>query len=145
MFCQLWGTVPVARREPESRTGGAPTELEPVGERSEPDGVDRPRWRRPIRDLVRGLACIVLLHVFVVQISVVRGHSMQPSLRDGDRLVVDRLSHHVSGIARFSVIVLRYPRDPNVDFVKRIVGIPGDTTLVSQVIEDSTRCRPNAR
>ena len=84
------------------------------------------RWRRPVRDLLRGLACIALLHVFVVQISVVRGHSMQPSLRDGDRLVVDRLSHLMSQIERFSVVVLRYPCNPDIDFVKRIVGLPGD-------------------
>jgi len=119
----------VARRERESSFEGTANETNEPEVRcadGEPETPEQRRWRRPIRDLVRGLACIVLLHVFVVQISVVRGHSMQPSLCDGDRLVVDRLSHLVSGIHRFSVVVLRYPCDPTVDFVKRIVGLPGD-------------------
>ena len=102
-------------------------------ERAEP-AADEPlsshetdgRWRRPLRDALRGLAALAILHVFVLQISVVRGHSMQPSLHDGDRLMVDRVSHHVSGVNRFSVVVLSYPRDPKVDFVKRVVGLPGD-------------------
>ncbi len=83
-------------------------------------------WQRFSRDLVRGAIWIAIINLFVVQISVVRGHSMQPSLWDGDRLVVDRLAHHVSGVERFDVVVLRYPCDPSVDFVKRVVGLPGD-------------------
>ena len=89
-------------------------------------GGRRGRSHRLVRDLARGVAWIVVLHVFVLQISVVRGHSMQPSLRDGDRLVVDRVVHHLSGVERFDVVVLRYPCDPAVDFVKRVVGLPGD-------------------
>lgn len=116
----------MAARRPEEAPRGAEPEFESCADRAQPESVDRRRWPRPIRDLLRGLACIVLLHVFVVQISVVRGHSMQPSLRDGDRLVVDRLSHRVAGIDRFAVVVLRYPCDPDIDFVKRIVGLPGD-------------------
>lgn len=69
---------------------------------------------------------MVLLHMFVVQVSVVRGHSMEPSLHDGDRLVVDRVSYSVVDVHRGDVVVLRYPRNPAVDFVKRVVGLPGD-------------------
>ncbi len=62
-----------------------------------------------------------------VQVSVVRGHSMEPSLWDGDRLVVDRVTCSLGEVSRGDVVVLRYPRNPMVDFVKRIVGVPGDT------------------
>lgn len=83
-------------------------------------------WPRFARDVARGVCLLVLLHIFVLQISVVRGHSMRPSLLDGDRLVVDRVGHQLAGISRFDMIVLRYPVDPGVDFVKRVVGLPGD-------------------
>ncbi len=85
------------------------------------------RRRGPLRrGLLRGAACVAALHLFVLQVSVVRGQSMQPCLRDGDRLVVDRLAYQLGGVARFDVVVLRYPADPTVDFVKRVVGLPGD-------------------
>ena len=51
---------------------------------------------------------------------------MEPALHDGDRLVVDRVTYNLANVARGDVVVLRYPRNPEVDFVKRVVGVPGD-------------------
>jgi len=78
------------------------------------------------------LAClaVALLHAFVVQVSVVRGHSMEPSLCDGDRLVVDRVSPTLAGVARFDVVILGNPRDPSVDYVKRVAALPGDVVAL---------------
>ncbi|MBI5851494.1 MAG: signal peptidase I [Planctomycetes bacterium] len=78
------------------------------------------------------LACaaVALLHAFVVQVSVVRGHSMEPSLCDGDRLVVDRVSPTLAGVARFDVVILANPRDPSVDYVKRVAALPGDVVAL---------------
>ena len=109
------------------------------------DGSARPNPPRFLRDVVRGVGLLLVLHVFVLQISVVRGHSMRPCLRDGDRLVVDRISHQVSGIKRFDVVVLRYPVDPEVDFVKRVVGLPGDrvrTTAGQLYVNDTLVAQP---
>jgi signal peptidase I len=69
---------------------------------------------------------MVVLHLFVIQVSVVKGHSMEPCLHDGDRLVVDRVSYSLGDITRGDVVVLRYPRNVELDFVKRIVALPGD-------------------
>jgi len=92
------------------------------------------RVRRPLRrflvDLVAGGAVMLLLHLFVVQVSIVKGHSMEPSLWDGDRLVVDRISYALVEVDRFDLIVLRYPLDPEIDFVKRVVGLPGDIVAI---------------
>jgi len=99
-----------------------PVEL-PVGV---PVAVGGSFKRRFARDLIRGFAIVAFLHIFVLQVSVVRGHSMQPCLVDGDRLVVDRLSYAFADVSRFDVVVLRNPRDTSVDYVKRIVGLPGD-------------------
>lgn len=81
---------------------------------------------RFVLDVLLGVTLMVVVHLFVVQISVVKGHSMEPSLWDGDRLVVDRVSCSFGEVARGDVVVLRYPRNPEVDFVKRVVGLPGD-------------------
>jgi signal peptidase I len=85
--------------------------------------------RRPPRfvfDAAVGAALMVALHLFVIQVSVVKGNSMEPSLHDGDRLVVDRVSLNLGGVGRGDVVVLRYPKNPALDFVKRVVGVPGD-------------------
>lgn len=109
--------VPV-RRQPQAP---APTAAQlPAREGGK---VRRPRF---LLDMMLGATLMVLVHVFVVQISVVKGHSMEPSLFDGDRLVVDRVSYNLVDVKRGDVVVLRYPRNPAVDFVKRVVGLPGD-------------------
>ncbi|MCA8942136.1 MAG: signal peptidase I [Planctomycetes bacterium] len=88
--------------------------------------ADRSFGRRFLRDLGRGVVAVVLLHLFVVQISVVRGSSMQPSLVDGDRLIVDRIAYSMVDVDRYDVVVMRNPRDTSVDYVKRVVGLPGE-------------------
>lgn len=88
-----------------------------------------PRRRSTLRfviDTLLGATLMVTLHLFVVQVSVVKGSSMEPCLHDGDRLVVDRVTHSAADIQRGDVVVLRYPLNPSVDFVKRVVGAPGD-------------------
>jgi signal peptidase I len=77
-------------------------------------------------DVALGATFMMVLHLFVLQISIVKGHSMEPSLEDGDRLVVDRFAADIGDVHRGDVVVLRYPRNPAIDFVKRVVGLPGD-------------------
>jgi len=93
------------------------------------------RVRRPLLrfavDLVAGGAVMLILHLFVVQVSIVKGHSMEPSLHDGDRLVVDRITYAMAEVDRFDLIVLRYPRDPSIDFVKRVVALPGEVVAIA--------------
>ena len=85
-----------------------------------------PRSVRFLIDAMLGATLMVALHLFVIQVSVVKGNSMEPCLHDGDRLVVDRVSHNLGGVTRGDVVVLRYPRNQALDFVKRVVGLPGD-------------------
>lgn len=58
--------------------------------------------------------------------SEVRGSSMRPGIEDGDRILVDHVSYLFAEVHRGDVVVMRYPRDPSVDYVKRVVGLPGD-------------------
>jgi signal peptidase I len=54
--------------------------------------------------------------------------SMAPTLVAGDHIMVDKLRH---GVRRGEVIVFKWPRDPSVDYVKRVVGMPGDVVQIS--------------
>jgi signal peptidase I len=56
--------------------------------------------------------------------------SMLDTLRPGDRVLVNRVVYHLRDPGRGDVIVFRYPEDPDVVFIKRVVGVPGDTLEV---------------
>jgi len=111
-----------------------PAPLEPIVDAAAgaAPGVRRPRRRRMrpgarfVLDAMLGGLLMITVHLFVIQVSVVRGNSMEPALHDGDRLVVDRVTYNLGSVSRGDVVVLRYPRNPEVDFVKRVVGLPGD-------------------
>lgn len=68
----------------------------------------------------------LLIMAFVAQSFVVQGYSMEPTLYDGERLLVDKISYRLRDPARGEIVVFRVPTDPSRKFVKRIVGIPGD-------------------
>jgi signal peptidase I len=101
-------------------------------------------------DAMIGALLMVTVHMFVIQVSIVRGNSMEPALHDGDRLVVDRVTYNLSNVGRGDVVVLRYPRNPDIDFVKRVVGVPGDhiamragVLLVNGEVSDDYGCIPD--
>ncbi|HEB53510.1 MAG TPA: signal peptidase I [bacterium] len=122
-----------------------------------PDAARGPAPRRRLRwgtrfaiDVLLGAALMVTVHLFVIQVSIVRGNSMEPALHDGDRLVVDRVTYNLGDVHRGDVVVLRYPRNPDVDFVKRVVAIPGDriamragVLFVNGEVADDYGCIPD--
>lgn len=85
---------------------------------------------RRLKRVVVALGMLMVAHSVLLQISIVRGRSMQPVLRDGDRLVVDRLGAEALGVGRFDVVVLQSPTEEGVDYVKRVVGLPGDEVMI---------------
>ena len=90
----------------------------------------RSRIWRAAWELLHDLSVAVLfcffLITFVAQAFRVQGTSMEPLLRDGDRIVVNKLVYRLGPIERGDVVVFWYPRDPSVSFIKRVVGRPGD-------------------
>lgn len=65
--------------------------------------------------------------MFAFHVSVVSGHSMVPSLEAGDRLVVDKIGCQLGPVRRFDVVVFECPDQRDVDYVKRVLGLPGET------------------
>lgn len=67
---------------------------------------------------------------FVGQRTVVDGSSMNPTLTDGDNLVVDKLSYRFHDPERFDIIVFPYQHEARTYYIKRIIGLPGETIYV---------------
>jgi signal peptidase I len=85
---------------------------------------------RPWRDIIEVLALAIGLYIVVslaLQTVRVDGVSMVPTLTNGDLLFADKLSYHLHPPQRGDIVVLRPPGQPDQDFIKRIIGIPGDT------------------
>lgn len=88
------------------------------------------------RDVLLVMSVFMLLLVFVVQPVVVEGTSMLPTLHQNERLIVNKMIYYnltsVSWghIERGDVVVFWYPKDPNKSYVKRVIGLPGDTVEI---------------
>lgn len=67
---------------------------------------------------------------YVGQKTLVDGSSMSPALEDGDVLIVDKLSYHFREPERFDVVVFRYLYKENSYYIKRIIGLPGETVQI---------------
>jgi len=83
-----------------------------------------------IQTLVLAGLLIVFFRTFIFQNFVVEGSSMFPTLTQGDRLIVSRLSYVLGEPDRGDIIVFQYPFGPERDFVKRIIGLPGETIAI---------------
>ena len=71
-----------------------------------------------------------LIITFVGQRTKVDGHSMEPALSNGDNLIVDKLSFRFRDPQRYEVIVFPYQHAENTYYIKRIIGLPGETVQV---------------
>lgn len=80
------------------------------------------------------LAVIIVLPVrlFVAQPFVVEGESMHPTFETADYLIVDQLTYRFQEPERGDVIVFRYPNDPDIFYIKRIIGLPGETVSITR-------------
>lgn len=73
---------------------------------------------------------VIPIRMFIAQPFVVSGSSMVPTFHDKEYLIVDEISYHMRDPHRGEVIVFRYPNDPSKFFIKRVIGLPGDTIKI---------------
>lgn len=87
----------------------------------------KPWWRETLETLVWAFILAMIIRTFIIQAFWIPSGSMIPTLEVGDRVLVAKFWNHFFEPARGSIYVFRYPRDHDRDFVKRIIGVPGDT------------------
>lgn len=106
------------------------------------------RNENPLLEILRfsliALIIVVPIRMFVAQPFIVSGASMQNTFHTGEYLIVDQLTYHFREAARGEVIVFRYPKDPSKFFIKRVIGIPGDTVNIEgSTVRISNAANPN--
>jgi len=87
------------------------------------------------RDLIFALMVLALVMVFIVQPVKVEGTSMLPYLHDGERIFVNKLIYYddygwAPKVYRGDIVVFWFPEDPSKSYIKRVIGLPGDTVEV---------------
>lgn len=93
----------------------------------------RRRMVRALGEVVQTILIAVLLFLGVNTVTArirVEGNSMEPSLHDGEFVVVNRLAYRVGQPERGDIVVFHPPFDPERRFIKRIIGLPGDMIQV---------------
>ena len=79
------------------------------------------------RDIIFAAVMAVLIVVFVVQPVKVEGTSMQPRLENDERIFVNKFKYNFEPIERGEIVVFWFPDDPTKSFIKRVIGLPGET------------------
>jgi signal peptidase I len=85
-----------------------------------------------VKFFIAALVIALVVRWFVAQPFVVTGASMEPTLDPNEYLVIDKIFYEISKPERGDVIIMRYPLDSSVYFVKRVIGLPGETVQVSK-------------
>ncbi len=83
-----------------------------------------------VKVIIISLAIIVPIRYFLIQPFYVKGASMEPNFLDHEYLIVDQISYRFRDIQRGDVVVFRYPKDPREFFIKRVIGLPGETVII---------------
>lgn len=93
------------------------------------------KWLPIIKEIIiYGIIFIMIVFIiprYVVQKTIVEGDSMERTLHEGDRLLLDKVTYHFKNPERFDIIVF-YPYGKEMDeyFVKRVIGLPGETLQI---------------
>ncbi|MDD6397073.1 MAG: signal peptidase I [Anaerovibrio sp.] len=77
--------------------------------------------------IVIAVVLAMIIRTFVVELYLVDGPSMRPTLQHAQRLVVNKFIYHFRAPEKGEVLIFRYPKDPSRDFIKRVIAVPGDT------------------
>ena len=80
--------------------------------------------------LVTSIFVLGMIYLFLAFPEVVYGASMEPNFYTGERILVEKITKHFKKFERGEVVVLHPPGNDNVDYIKRIVGIPGDSIKI---------------
>lgn len=95
----------------------------------------KPIWREYAETAAIALVAAILLRLFVVSAYRVSSASMEGALYEGDYIFVNKLAYEYgTPPQQGDVIVFKYPNNPQKDFIKRIVGLPGQTVEIADKI-----------
>ena len=133
---QLGTSTPPGISQPVSSSAAFTSALPatPVLETAAPAHSLRKEIRVWTRDLLIAIGLALVIIVFLYQPVKVEGTSMAPLLSDQERIFINKFVYRFEPIQRGDVVVFWYPLDRTKSFIKRVVGLPGETVEIRQGI-----------
>ena len=111
-----------------------PTPIDHHSEDIEASDTKTEKEEPPLAEIIRfsiiALIIVIPIRMFVAQPFIVSGASMEDTFHHNEYLIVDQLSYHLGSPERGEVVIFRYPRDISKYFIKRVIGVPGDTLTI---------------
>ncbi|MGI5851304.1 MAG: signal peptidase I [Clostridiales bacterium] len=83
-----------------------------------------------IQAILIAIVVSVVIRLFLFETTLVYGNSMESTLRDRDRVIINKLVYHLYTPSRGDIVVFKNPDNSNENYVKRVIGIAGDTVEV---------------
>lgn len=74
----------------------------------------------------------IVFYLFILQPNQVKGASMEPTFVSDEYIFTSKVTYKFREYRRGDVVVFRSPKNPDIEYIKRIIGIPGDTVMVQQ-------------
>lgn len=91
------------------------------------------RWA-PVLEVAKVVIAVfvsaILIRAFIFQPFVVDGSSMEPNFRHGDYLAVEKVKYRLGDPQRGDVVVLKFPNNESINYIKRLIGMPGETLRI---------------
>lgn len=72
----------------------------------------------------------IVVYLFVLQPNQVKGASMEPTFHSGEYILTSKITYKFRPMERGDVIVFKSPKNPDIEYIKRIIGLPGDKVLI---------------
>lgn len=80
-----------------------------------------------LQGIVVVLAILVMVYLFLVSPQEINGASMEPSFFNGEYILTNKIQYKMREPARGDVVIFKSPKNKEVDYIKRVIGLPGDT------------------
>lgn len=87
-------------------------------------------FREIVKFTIFALVIVLPIRLFIAQPFIVSGASMDPTFESGEYLIVDQLSNKLEEPVRGQVVIFKYPKDETKYFIKRVIGLPGETIII---------------
>lgn len=93
---------------------------------------------RKIFEVVKSIAISLIIAVFIInflfQIVIVSGESMVPTLKNNDKLILEKVTYRITALKRNDIVVIKNPSDTRERIIKRVIAVSGDKIKISNNI-----------
>lgn len=82
--------------------------------------------------IILAILIAIIINKFIVQRGLVVGDSMNKTLRNGQQILIDKITKNVFGLHHGDIVIIKAPDRSNTNYIKRVIGLPGDIIEIKQ-------------